>query len=80
MDWRKVGRPTPWRVPRQARPGPNGSKAPSVGKPGSFDQWLDHRLQEMYGSVVEEPLPDELKELVDKLTRGAGDDNADRNK
>jgi len=41
---------------------------------------LDHRLQEMYGSVVEEPLPDELKELVDKLTRGAGDDNADRNK
>lgn len=37
-------------------------------KTGSFDLWLDYRLKEMYGAVVEEPLPDDLKALVDKLT------------
>lgn len=87
MDRRKLSRPSSWRAsPRPTRSGPD-DRRPSADrhKTGSFDEWLDHRLKEMYGAVVEEPLPDELRALVERLSRedGAKDDGGkddDRNK
>ncbi len=40
-----------------------GPKAPPrVVRP--FDQWLHKQLHEMYDSIAQEPLPDDLIELV----------------
>ncbi len=36
--------------------------SPRVARP--FDQWLQKQLHEMYDSIAQEPLPDDLIELV----------------
>lgn len=70
MNRRRVGRPTSWRPsPRRAGLRQDAPGLPNTeNKTGSFDQWLDHRLKEMYGAVVDEPLPKELRELVERLS------------
>jgi hypothetical protein len=81
MDRRKVGRSPSWRSPsRPVRPEAGRPVTPASDyKTGSFDQWLDHRLKEMYGAVVDEPLPTDLKDLVEKLSRDE-EESSDRNK
>ncbi len=41
----------------------NGRTAPARGTP-PFDRWLREQLHDMYDSIAQEPLPDELIELV----------------
>lgn len=73
MKRRKAGRPKNDLASVRARSGRVPGRvidfeaAREPRKTGSFDLWLDYRLKEMYGAVVEEPLPDDLKALVDKL-------------
>lgn len=70
MKRRKAGRPKNDLASSRARDGRviKFEPVPEPRKTGSFDLWLDYRLKEMYGAVVQEPLPDDLKALVDKLT------------
>jgi hypothetical protein len=69
MNRRRVGRPTSWRPsPRRSGLRQDAPGLPNMeNKTGSFDQWLDHRLREMYGAVVDEPLPRDLRDLVERL-------------
>jgi hypothetical protein len=35
--------------------------------PASFDDWLDGRLRTLYQTVVNEPLPDEILDLLNEV-------------
>lgn len=37
-----------------------------------FDRWLSEKLQQLYGGVVDEPLPDEMVDLVKAHEAAAG--------
>jgi hypothetical protein len=41
----------------------SGPRAPSRGSQ-PFDHWLQKQLHDMYDSIAQEPLPDELLDLV----------------
>jgi len=47
-----------------------GAGAPSTAAPRP--EWADG-LRELYESVVDEPLPDSFKDLLDKLDDGSSD-------
>lgn len=34
-----------------------------------FDAWLEHKLHDMYDSVVKEPVPSELMDLIKKYSK-----------
>ncbi|MGP1394747.1 MAG: hypothetical protein ACTS3R_04490 [Inquilinaceae bacterium] len=34
-----------------------------------FDAWLEHKLHDMYDSVVKEPVPPELMDLINKHSK-----------
>lgn len=41
----------------------------SAEPPASFDDWLDGRLRTLYQTVVNEPLPDEILDLLNEADR-----------
>ncbi|NWG45907.1 MAG: hypothetical protein HXY25_05085 [Alphaproteobacteria bacterium] len=54
--------------PGKPRPDPNSARARAAKA-----DWLGEKLRELYGSYAEEPLPDDLRSLLDRL--GAGEDD-----
>ena len=42
---------------------PRGSSADPKGPP----DWLEKALQDVYGPVLDEPMPDDLMDLLDRL-------------
>jgi len=40
---------------------------PGAEPPASFDDWLDGRLRTLYQTVVNEPLPDEILDLLNEV-------------
>lgn len=40
---------------------------PAAEPPASFDEWLDGRLRTLYQTVVDEPLPDEILDLLNEV-------------
>ena len=58
-----------------AAPSDRGSIGPGDGAnpgapPDSFDSWLDGRLQALYRTVLNEPLPTEILELLSRPKEG----------
>lgn len=45
---------------------PAAKAAPSSGADPEFDGWLDVRLKSIYDSVLQEPLPEEMKKLLER--------------
>lgn len=45
---------------------PAAKAAPSGGADPEFDGWLDVRLKSIYDSVLQEPLPEEMKKLLER--------------
>lgn len=41
----------------------------AVDPPASFDDWLDGRLKTLYQTVVNEPLPDEILDLLNGVDK-----------
>ncbi|WP_324261967.1 NepR family anti-sigma factor [Altererythrobacter sp. H2] len=50
--------------------GNSGRDSPPRTKAKEGPEWADG-LRKLYDSVVEEPLPDSFRDLLDKLDRGA---------
>jgi hypothetical protein len=52
---------------KSGRKEPRGQKnagGGSVGGGGGFDSWLESKLRTAYSSVLDEPIPDDLIELI----------------
>jgi hypothetical protein len=47
--------------------GSNPGQKPKLRRPPSSQDWLGEQLRDLYGSYTEEPLPDDLKSLLDRL-------------
>jgi hypothetical protein len=45
----------------------NGKKPPADAPPAPKKDWLGDQLRDLYSSYTEEPLPDDLASLLDKL-------------
>lgn len=45
---------------------PAAKAASSSGADPEFDGWLDVRLKSIYDSVLQEPLPEEMKKLLER--------------
>jgi hypothetical protein len=52
----------------QSGAAPSGTA--SSGAPATFDHWLDGRLQALYQTVLNEPLPREILELLSRPKGG----------
>lgn len=50
--------------PKRANPPQKGASRRKTEPPSEFDRWLDHRLQNMFNAVLDEPLPEDLVKLV----------------
>jgi len=50
-------------MPNDRGNGPRGDP------PDAFDTWLDRRLRSLYRTVLNEPLPDEILDLLEKKRR-----------
>ena len=50
------------------------TQAPAVGAdpPATFDDWLDGRLKNLYQTVLNEPLPDEIVTLLSGQRKSGG--------
>ena len=48
---------------KPGRKEPRGQSKPSNGAAG-FDSWLENKLRTAYSSVLDEPIPDDLIELI----------------
>jgi Anti-sigma factor NepR len=44
-------------------------KDSDIEPPASFDDWLDGRLRTLYQTVVNEPLPDEILDLLNEVDK-----------
>jgi hypothetical protein len=50
--------------------GPNPEPKPKGRRSPPSQDWLGEQLRDLYGSYTEEPLPDDLKSLLDRLDDG----------
>jgi hypothetical protein len=50
------------------------TQTPGIGAdpPASFDDWLDGRLKNLYQTVLNEPLPDEIMTLLSGQKKSDG--------
>lgn len=44
---------------------PQGSDSPKEGDASAFDLWLDQGLHQLFDSVANEPIPEELLNLIE---------------
>jgi len=59
----------PEKTSRRSRKGP-AKAAASPGAPAGADQYIVGQLKAIYDEVVAEPIPDRLRQLLDRLDRG----------
>jgi hypothetical protein len=52
-------------------------KEEQATKPGNADRWFDAQLTRLYTDIANEPLPDELELLVQKLINQVNDKKDD---
>ncbi|MET1026082.1 MAG: NepR family anti-sigma factor [Dongiaceae bacterium] len=58
-------------APDSDKPAPSGTPAPDSAQqssaPAKVDIWFDTQLMQLYGEVLDEPIPADLLDLVKKL-------------
>lgn len=42
-----------------------------------FDRWVDYKLRQIYNPVLEEPIPSQLLDLIERHCRKAHDGNGE---
>lgn len=52
-------------MPRHAAGSDSLDKPRSADAPDTFDEWLDNRLKVLYEAVLNEPLPAEIRQLLE---------------
>jgi hypothetical protein len=51
---------------KPARKEPRGQKPLTDGDSAGFDSWLENKLRTAYSSVLDEPIPEDLIELLSR--------------
>ncbi len=49
---------------KAGRKDPRGQKKPDEANVAGFDSWLETKLRTAYSSVLDEPIPDDLIQLI----------------
>jgi Anti-sigma factor NepR len=49
---------------KSGRKDPHGEKDTERKGTGGFDSWLENKLRSAYSSVLDEPIPDDLVQLI----------------
>jgi hypothetical protein len=49
---------------KPGRKEPRSEKKPSEGEAAGFDSWLESKLRTAYSSVLDEPIPEDLIQLL----------------